>query len=161
MPAQRLEQHGWRPGRDDDLARADLSAGGLNVGDLAIERDARDRRAFENPGAAFLRRVCKTEAGAVRIEGRSVASTEGDAGPQAHFGADDASAECGRLESGVEANFLLALQSRVLFRRQRNREGRARLEVTLDVEPPQEGGEIERGTPPCLKSAASDAQAKQ
>src|SRR5260221_5428928 len=76
VPPQRLEERRGHAGGDDDVRRANRSAGGEHVGGLAVEADAPPGRSLEQQRPALLRGGRKAEARAIGIDRRALLASQ-------------------------------------------------------------------------------------
>src|SRR5262249_42147794 len=123
------------------------------------ESDAPDRRLFEDFHTAFVRRGCEPHAGAVGIEDGALLVAKTCAGLGGELRADGAGVENRRVESGVEARFLFALEASGLIGVERDGDGRLRLEITVHVETAEQRRKIERRPAPRLERVARRTEA--
>src|SRR4051812_17622165 len=150
VASQRLEERRRRPGRDDDTAGADDGVADTERGGLARERRLRDERTLEDLRSSFCGGGGQPNRGAIRIDSGAVAALQPGCSGEPDNRTDRPSRHECAVDAGVAAGFLLPGKHCRLLVGLRDEQHVAWLRVTLEVEPPDERLEFQRGLAPRL-----------
>ena len=154
MARQRREQRTDIAGADNDPLGRD--GGGTDVQECPVSRERRlhDRRTFVDLSTPCVGCRSQSERHPVRIDDRGISRPQRGTRREPSQCANVLGRERRALEPGVAAQFVFAGELRHLLGRLCDDETRARLEVTLDLETPQQRLKVERRPTPRLVRVA-------
>ena len=98
-------------GRDDHAFRVDAAVGGQDIRGLSRERDFLDRSALEELRAVIGCRGCDTQTGTIRIQSRTLFSTQRRRSADRNLARDRTRVQQQRFDARITPGLLLALHA--------------------------------------------------